>query len=74
MADCLTATHGAAQVRTLQRALYRTSKQDKQQRCYSRYDQVWRGDVLWEAWRQGKANKGAPGGDGMASEWISNTG
>ncbi len=29
MSDCLTATNGADKVRKLQRALYRTSKQDK---------------------------------------------
>ena len=62
------------QVRKLQRALYRTSKQDKKKRFYSLYDKVWRADVLWEAWRQVKANKGAPGVDGMAIETIINTG
>jgi group II intron reverse transcriptase/maturase len=31
-------------------------------------------DILWEAWRQVKENKGAPGVDGMAIEWIINTG
>ena len=74
MSDCLTATNGADNVRKLQRALYRTSKQDKQKRFYSLYDKVWRADVLREAWRQVKANKGAPGVDGMAIEWIINTG
>lgn len=74
MSDCLTATNGAAQVRKLQRALYRTSKQDKKKRFYSLYDKVWRADVLWEAWRQVKANKGAPGVDGMAIETIINPG
>ena len=74
MSDCLTATNGATPVRKLQRALYRTSKQEKKKRFYSLYDKVWRADVLWEAWRQVKANKGAPGVDGMAVEWIINTG
>ena len=74
MSDCLTATNGADKVRKLQRALYRTSKQDKKKRFYSLYDKVWRVDVLWEAWRQVKANKGAPGVDGMAIETIVNTG
>jgi group II intron reverse transcriptase/maturase len=68
------ATNGADKVRKLQRALYRTSKQDKKRRFYSLYDKVWRADVLREAWRQVKANKGAPGVDGMAIEWIINTG
>jgi len=74
MSDCLTATNGAAQVRHLQRALYRTSKQEKKKRFDSLYDQVWRADVLWEAWRQVQVNKGAPGVDGMAIEWSINTG
>ena len=60
MSDCLTATNGANKVRKLQRALYRTSKQDKKKRLYSLYDKVWRVAILWEAWRQVKANKGAP--------------
>ena len=74
MSDCLTATNGVDNVRKLQRALYRTSKQETKKRFYSLYDKVWRADVLWEAWRQVKANKGAPGVDGMAIEWIINTG
>ena len=74
MSDCRTATNGADKVRKLQRALYRTSKQDQQKRFYSLYDKVWRADVLWEAWRQVKANKGAPGVDEMAIETIINTG
>jgi RNA-directed DNA polymerase len=72
--DCFTAPNGVDNVRKLQRALYRTSKQDKKKRFYSLYDKIWRADVLWEAWGQVKVNKGAPGVDGMAIEWIINTG
>jgi retron-type reverse transcriptase len=60
------ARNGAETGRHLHRAFYRASKQDKERRFYSLYDKVWRTDLLWEAWRQVKANKGAPGGDGMA--------
>jgi len=74
MSDCLTARNGTEKVRQLQRALYRTSKQDKERRFYSLYDKVWRTDILWEAWRQVKANKGAPGVDGMAIDEIVETG
>lgn len=74
MADCHMARNGADKVRPLQRALYRTSKQDKERRFYSLYDKVWRTDILWEAWRQVKANKGAPGVDGMAIDEIVKTG
>ena len=74
MSDGLMARHGAEKVRHLQRALYRASKQDKERRFYSLYDKVWRLDILWEAWRQVKANKGAPGVDGMAVDEIVATG
>src|SRR5260363_59093 len=70
MSDCLTARNGALKVRQLQRALYRKSKQEKEVRFYSLYDKVYRTDVLWEAWRQVKANKGAPGMDGKAVEEV----
>ena len=73
MSDCPTARNGVDKVRQLQRALYRTSKQDKEVRFYSLYDKVWRTDVLWEAWRQVKANHGAPGVDGKAIDEIVET-
>lgn len=57
-------------VRHLQRTLYRKAKQDKEVKFYSLYDKLWREDVLWEAWRQVKANHGAPGVDGEAIEAI----
>ena len=31
---------------------------------------MYREDVLWEAWRQVKANKGAPGVDGKAIDEV----
>ena len=74
MSDCPTATNGVDHVRKLQRALYRTSKQDKEKRFYSLYDKVWRADILWEAWRQVKANKGAPGMDGLTIDEMVATG
>src|SRR5262245_12102070 len=57
-------------VRQLQRTLYRTAKQSSAVKFYSLYDKVWRTDVLQEAWRQVKANKGAPGVDGESIEGI----
>lgn len=57
-------------VRQLQRTLYCKAKQAKEVKFYSLYDKLWREDVLWEAWRQVKANKGAPGVDGTSIEAI----
>jgi retron-type reverse transcriptase len=61
-------------VRQLQRNLYRKAKQDKGVKFYSLYDKLWREDVLWEAWRQVKANHGAPGVDGESVEAIVSSG
>jgi RNA-directed DNA polymerase len=74
MSDCHMARNGADKVRNLQRALYRKSKQEKEARFYSLYDKVWRTDVLWEAWRQVKANHGAPGIDSKTIEEIVESG
>ena len=74
MSDCLTATNGADKVRKLQRALYRQSKQDKEKRFYSLYDKVWRADILWEAWRQVKANTERPVSMGRRSRRLSRQG
>ncbi len=57
-------------VRQLRRNLYLKAKQEKEVKFYSLYDKVYREDVLWEAWRQVKANQGAPGIDGMSIEAI----
>src|SRR5881296_1687953 len=64
------ARNGTEQVRHLQRTLYRTAKQSKAVKFYSLYDKVWRSDVLREAWRQVKANRGAPGVDSETIEGI----
>lgn len=61
-------------VRQLQRTLYRKAKQDQEVKFYSLYDKVYREDVLWEAWRQVKANQGAPGVDGESIEAIVSSG
>ena len=64
------ATNEAERVQQLQRTLYRTAKQSKAAKFYSLYDKVWRNDVLWEAWSQVKANRGAPGVDRETIEGI----
>ena len=71
--DCLMANN-KMDIQQLQRTLYRKAKQEKEAKFYSLYDKVWREDDLWEAWRQVRANKGAPGVDGESIEAIVTSG
>ena len=50
-------------VHKLQRTLYRVAKQQPERRFTLLYDKVCRQDILQEAWRRVKSNKGAAGVD-----------
>src|SRR5579871_1322708 len=50
-------------VRELQRKLWVCAKQSKTRRFHALYDRIYRSDVLWEAWRRVRSNKGAAGVD-----------
>jgi group II intron reverse transcriptase/maturase len=50
-------------VRRLQRRLWAAAKQSRERRFHALYDQIARRDVLAEAWKRVKCNKGAAGVD-----------
>ncbi len=52
-------------MRQLQNRLWAAAKQSEGRRFHALYDRIYRSDVLWEAWRRVRANRGAAGVDGL---------
>ena len=61
-------------VRQLQNKLYLTAKKCDSRRFHALYDKVYRDDVLFEAWKRVKANKGSSGVDSIKIEDVETMG
>jgi len=57
-------------VRQLQRKLYLTAKGNSKRKFHALYDKVYRKDILMEAWKRVRANKGTGGIDQISIEDV----
>jgi RNA-directed DNA polymerase len=61
-------------VRQLRRRLWSTAKRQPGRRFHALMDRIYRRDVLWEAWKRVKQNRGAAGVDAMTLAVVEQTG
>jgi RNA-directed DNA polymerase len=63
-----------SKVRELQIKLYRKAKNQPEYRLYQLYDEMYREDILAQAYALGKSNDGAPGVDGPSFDDMESLG
>ena len=61
-------------VQKLQTVLHAKAKSEPNYKFYSLWDKIYRWDIMWEAWKRVKANRGAPGMDNETFEMIQDQG
>ena len=70
----VTSNNPPDKVRELQRKLFRAAKCNPGRRFHALFDRIWRGDVLLEAWKRVRSNRGAAGIDGETLKMIEQRG
>jgi RNA-directed DNA polymerase len=66
------ANYAKVKAQELQDKLYLTAKENPKRRFHALYDKIYREDILWEAWRRVKGNRGSGGVDGITIDHIVN--
>ncbi|MDQ0192377.1 group II intron reverse transcriptase/maturase [Paenibacillus wynnii] len=64
------ANYAKVKAQELQNKLYLAAKGNPHRRFHALYDKIYREDVLWEAWRRVKGNRGSGGIDGVTIDLI----
>jgi RNA-directed DNA polymerase len=64
------ANYTKVKAQELQSKLYLAAKENPKRRFHALYDKIYREDILWEAWRRVRSNRGSGGIDGITIDHI----